>query len=316
MRISPHLAQELRTFRILTGVCLMDIELARTFLVVVETRNFVRAAEELHVTQSTVSARIRSLEDQLGRDLFIRNKAGVSLTSAGELFKRHAATLVHVWQHAKSEVEIPEGYSDVVSIGARFGLWNPILLRWLAWMREHHPMIAIQAELGMSDTITKRLADGTLDIAVIYSALNLPALKAEPLFLERLLLVSTKPKEKKVLPDNYIHVDWGADFQQKFRLAFPDQLGHGLKINLGVLGLSFIKENDGAAYFPERLVREEIEECTLHVVLEAPVITFPAFLVYPTDNGDPSISTAIDSLKRVTKEEFDQDHLLSARSRE
>jgi len=290
----------------------MDIVLARTFLVVVETRNFVRAAEELHVTQSTVSARIRSLEGQLGRDLFIRNKAGVSLTNAGELFKRHAATLVHVWQHAKSEVEIPEGYSDVISLGARFGIWDPILLRWLSWMREHHPAIAIQAELGMSDTITKRLAEGTLDIGVIYSALNLPAFKAEPLFLEKLLLVSTSSTENTVLPVNYVHVDWGADFQRKFRLSFPEQLGHGLKVNLGVLGLSFIKENGGAAYFPERLVRDDLIQDVLYIIPDAPVITFPVFLVYPSDNGDPSIATAVENLRRVTKFAIAKDQLLSA----
>ena len=54
----------------------MDTELARTFLTVVAAGNFVSAAERLHVTQSTVSARIRTLEEQLGCRLFTRNKAG------------------------------------------------------------------------------------------------------------------------------------------------------------------------------------------------------------------------------------------------
>ncbi len=290
----------------------MDIELARTFLVVVETRNFVRAASELHVTQSTVSARIRSLEDQLGRPLFIRNKAGVSLTSAGELFKRHAATLVHVWQHAKSEVEIPEGYADVVSIGARFALWDPFLLRWLAWMKKEHPMIAIQAELGMSDTITKRLAEGTLDLGVTYSALSMPALKAEPLFLERLMLVTTDPKDHSVLPANYVHIDWGADFQREFRLSFPGQLGHGMKINLGVLGLTYIKDNGGAGYFPERLVRAELESGALIRIHEAPVITFPVFMIFPSEHANPSIVSALDGLRLVTRSAISEEYQLSS----
>ena len=54
----------------------MDIELARTFLAIVETGSFARAADRLNVTQTAVSARIKSLEEQLGRPLFIRNKAG------------------------------------------------------------------------------------------------------------------------------------------------------------------------------------------------------------------------------------------------
>lgn len=72
----------------------MDITLARTFLEIVATRSFQRAAERLHVTQTAVSARVRTLEDLLGRQLFVRNKAGASLTSAGEHFMRYAPTCV------------------------------------------------------------------------------------------------------------------------------------------------------------------------------------------------------------------------------
>ena len=57
----------------------MDIELARTFVEIVKTRSFVRAAERLNVSQTAVSARIRALEEQLGQSLFIRNKNGASL---------------------------------------------------------------------------------------------------------------------------------------------------------------------------------------------------------------------------------------------
>jgi len=74
----------------------MDTELVRTFLAIVSAGSFVRAAERLHVSQTTVSARIRTLEDQLRRRLFIRNKAGVSLTPAGEQFLRHAPALVQL----------------------------------------------------------------------------------------------------------------------------------------------------------------------------------------------------------------------------
>ncbi len=62
----------------------MDIELARTFLEIVRMRSFVRAAEQLNVSQTAVSARVKALEEQLGRSLFIRNKNGASLTPAGQ----------------------------------------------------------------------------------------------------------------------------------------------------------------------------------------------------------------------------------------
>ena len=54
----------------------MDINLARTFLTVAETGSFIEAARKMHVTQSTVSARVKVLEDLLGRPLFQRSKYG------------------------------------------------------------------------------------------------------------------------------------------------------------------------------------------------------------------------------------------------
>ncbi len=87
----------------------MDITLARTFLEVVGTGSFVVASERLHVTQTAISARVKTLEDLLGRQLFVRNKSGASLTPAGEQFVRHATTLVQVWERARHQVAVPSG---------------------------------------------------------------------------------------------------------------------------------------------------------------------------------------------------------------
>src|SRR3546814_20516530 len=72
----------------------MDTELARTFLAVATAGSFVAAAERLHVTQSTVSTRIRTLEQSLGCPLFVRHKAGAAMTDAGRRFQKHAIMLV------------------------------------------------------------------------------------------------------------------------------------------------------------------------------------------------------------------------------
>ena len=65
----------------------MDITLARTFLMVAETGSFIDTARKMNVTQSTVSARIKGLEDLFGRSLFDRSKSGAELTGAGAQFQ-------------------------------------------------------------------------------------------------------------------------------------------------------------------------------------------------------------------------------------
>lgn len=69
----------------------------------------LRAAEQLNVSQTAVSARIRTLEEQLGRPLFVRNKNGASLTAAGEQFLRYAPMFVQLWQRARHQVAVPPG---------------------------------------------------------------------------------------------------------------------------------------------------------------------------------------------------------------
>ena len=85
----------------------MDMDQVRTFLEVVEAGSFIRAADALHVTQSTVSARIKELELRLGQPLFVRRKSGVTLTTAGKRFQPHAATLLHVLQQARQDIALP-----------------------------------------------------------------------------------------------------------------------------------------------------------------------------------------------------------------
>ena len=75
----------------------MDINLARTFLAICEVGNFVKASERLYVTQSTVSTRVKLLEDMLGQPLFVRTKAGASLTAAGVQFRPFAEKLIQTW---------------------------------------------------------------------------------------------------------------------------------------------------------------------------------------------------------------------------
>ena len=89
----------------------MKIEHLKTFLEIAGTGNFIRAAERLNVTQSTVSARIKSLEEQLGQSLFLRSHTGAELTAAGRQLQRYAMTMVRAWEQARQEIlaRIPLG---------------------------------------------------------------------------------------------------------------------------------------------------------------------------------------------------------------
>lgn len=191
----------------------MDITLARTFLAIVETGSFVEAAKKIHVNQSTVSVRMKTLEDQLGRPVFQRGNSGAALTHAGRQFHRHAQTLVRVWQSAKLDVALPEGVVTTLAIGGQPSLWEGYLIDWAVRLRSEAPEIALTTELGFSATLVDALANGELDLAVLYAPQLRPGYLVERLFDDEFVMVSrsneTNLGKQNGLPENYTLVDWG-----------------------------------------------------------------------------------------------------------
>ena len=107
----------------------MDTEVVRTSLEIVAQRSCSATAEKLHVAQTTVSARMRLLEERLGRPLFIRNKTGAELTPAGEQLLRYVPTFVQVWERTRHQDALPPNKQAVFAIGGELSVWNPLLLK-------------------------------------------------------------------------------------------------------------------------------------------------------------------------------------------
>jgi DNA-binding transcriptional LysR family regulator len=266
----------------------MDINLARTFLEIVTTGNFLRAAERLHVTQTAVSARVRNLEELLGRKLFVRNKSGALLTSAGEQFLRYAQTLVQVWERARHQVAVPPGRRAVVTVGGELSLWDPLLLDWLLWMRKSAPQLALRAEVGLPDSLVNQVAEGILDIAVVYAPHQRPGLRIELLIEEKLVLVTTARGSRAQKAADYVFVDWGPDFAARHNMAFPELANAGTFVGLGPLGLQYILRAGGSGYFRSNVVRKYLKDGRLRVVPGAAEISYPAYAVY-SDSADARV---------------------------
>jgi DNA-binding transcriptional LysR family regulator len=278
----------------------MNIDLARTFLEIVETGNFNKAAERLHVTQSTVSMRIKALEDELGRSLFTRSKAGTELTAAGMQFRRYATTLVRVWEQARQEIALPPGFRTVLNVGGQFSLWDRLLVQWIPWMRTALPDVALRAEVGASDGLMRQLAEGILDIGVMYSPQSRPGFHIEKLLEERLIMVSTRRRTVAEWDEGYVFVDWGPEFRQGHGQSFPDLKTPAVSVGLGALGLQHILSYGGTGYFPMRTVRSYLATGRLFEVPGAPDFRRPAWLVYTREEGrDEWFHTALDGLRYV-----------------
>ena len=281
----------------------MDTEQARTFLAVASAGSFVAASERLHVTQSTVSARIKTLEDQLGASLFVRCKSGADLTDAGRRFQKHAAMLVRTVEQARHDIGRPRGFRASIIVGARIGLWDGLMIDWLAEIRRTTPDVSIRAESGFEAELMQGLIDGRIDIGVMYTPQRRPNLELAHLMDEQTVLVTSATQGAS--GNEYIEVDWGPEFHSQHRSSYPDASGPSLSVNIGWLGLQYMLRHGGSGYFPQRLVREYIARGELIEKPDTPRFVLPSWLVYQGNRDIPLIDPILDSLKDLANRTTD-----------
>ncbi|MGB5741231.1 MAG: LysR family transcriptional regulator [Sedimenticolaceae bacterium] len=280
----------------------MDVDQARTFLAIAAHGSFLEAAKRIHVTQSTVSARIRNLESELGAQLFVRNRAGATLTAAGRRFMQHAKSLVLTVEQARHDVGLPSRYRATVRIGGRIALWEDFLPSWVGWMRRSAPDVAIRSEIGFEEDLMRRLVEGTLDIGVMYTPSHAPGLIVEHLFDETLVMVSTDP-ETRWPGDDYIYVEWGPGFYAKHQESYPDFARPPQVVNIGWLGIQLILANGGSCFLPIRMARSLLEARKLYQVASAPEFPHPAYMVFPRESDSEVLHQAVEGLRELAHKE-------------
>lgn len=289
----------------------MDITLLKTFLEVAATGSFVSASERLYVTQSAVSLRIQRLEDSLGKPMFTRSKAGAELTNAGREFERYALSMIRVWEEARQQVAIPEGFTRSLTIGAQYSLWPRLGFRWIDRLQAAAPDLNIRAELGMPDRLTRFLIEGIMNVGLLYMPQIRPGLSAEPVMEEELVMVASWPDADLDNLTDYVFVDWGPEFVAAHAIALPKLTNPGLTFSLGAMVAEYVINRKASAYLPARYVKKYLDNGQLFLVADAPRFPYPVWAVW-RDDLDPAIAKiAKTTLAKVADEaEADSDEVI------
>jgi len=279
----------------------MNIENLRAFLEIASSGSFQLAADKLHLTQSTISARIKVLEDRLNRPLFVRKRDGAQLTQAGHHLYRHALTVVRAWERARQEVSLPESLTNVFSLGIQLNHWDQVATPWLSWMESSEPKVATRIISDYSDPLMRMLRDGLLDLALVYAPKQQANLRIEKFTCEEIILVSTEPRDVDYgMVGGYVFVDWGDEFRAQHAEAFPDTSVPRLSVGLSSLGLSHILTHGGSGYFLISTVRQYLSEGRLFRVQGAPVFTRQTYLAFPESPLNPDLQkTALAGLQQI-----------------
>jgi DNA-binding transcriptional LysR family regulator len=162
------------------------------FCCVVEHGNFTRAADELCLTQPTVSGHIQALEQAFGTTLFDRRRRGAQLTEAGRAVYDLAVTVRRELAAVRAHLsDLAAGEGGAVTLGAGLVPSTYILPGLLAHFHHQHPAAVVRLRVLAPNAVGDEVLQGHIDLGIVSEMSSIPpSLRAEPLWAETLVLVA------------------------------------------------------------------------------------------------------------------------------
>ncbi|MCO7188874.1 LysR family transcriptional regulator [Pseudoalteromonas sp. XMcav2-N-2] len=264
----------------------MDIDLLKTFVEVVKTRHFGRAAENLYITQSAVSFRIRQLEQSLGVNLFIRQRNNIQLTAPGERLLPHANMILTGMQRAKVDVALANNMHKQLSLAGTPNIWDAFLQFGINHIVTAMPGVSLVAEVKAQQESTRLLLERTLDIAVLFDPPKVDELVVKQIKHLAIIPVSTmaQTSDEDFFDKQYVYVDWGTAFSLWHAKQFTGSTPPYFRTSTGRIALDLIMQCGGSAFIPRALAVESIEKKQLFHIESVEQNAREIYVAYHKDN--------------------------------
>ena len=256
----------------------MNIVSLRTFIAIVDTGSLVRASQKMNVTQSTVTARLKTLEEGLGQILLNRHKSGITLTPAGTKLLRYARIMSGLWRQAQYETALPAGLSSVCTFGCDRELWHGPGRAFLDGVVSGHPDMAVSVQQGSGRDLEDWLNSGQVDVIMTYEAVTRGRQTIHPLPAEELVLYADRPDAPIDCYPKYIFVDHGEDYRRQHAETYHDAGIARISFDSSWWALQHLLERGGSAYLPRPLAAPYAARGEIHE-LSAPIYERKKYLI-------------------------------------
>lgn len=243
----------------------MNHDFYKTFVTLVETNNFSKAAKKLNVVQSTVSSRIQELEKYLQTDLFERTNKTVSLTQAGFDFLPYAQRIIAIEEEGLSAIH-RVNYKNTLNIGVVHSLYYRYVKSSTRKFMKENNDTSIKININHSNVILEMLSDNILDIGLVYIKPKSSKLTCITTFKDEIILVTKN--SNNFLSEIYLDeltnldlllVDLGDGFNEWLYGQLNKKIDYRLYIDQMLEVVDYLKEGFGYAFMlrslAERLIK-------------------------------------------------------------
>ena len=236
-------------------------------MALVETRHFGRAAIQLHISQSTVSCRIKQLENYYDTALFVRIRNNISLTSAGERLIGYAKLINETALKSKLELSLRDGKVQQLKLAGTPNVWDSYLhsaLSDISWRFDEYSFIA---DFQSKDQLRVNLLNSTLDMAFTFDPIVASGVLNTKVSIIKLGLIHSGTLDANAL-EKYIYVDWGPPFASAQSSLVGADIIPSLRTSSSRIALKYIIKNEGAAYLPLSSIQHHIESGKLYHAID------------------------------------------------
>ena len=289
----------------------MDMDEIQTFIVLAGCRNFTKTAEILHIVQSTVSNRIRSLEEYTGTKLVIRYKNGIHLTEEGAAFLTYANQISALNQKALQEIHMHKKFRATLRVGCAQWMYDLWLGMLLVQFSKRFPDISLHVEIEHSENMIPMLQHKLLDLAFIAYEINNSSVVSCPFQTTDILLVGAPSvfgglkggickQDLAQIPLIYSDI-WDSYLEDISKHTLSSGMVFRVHSNMLASAKQFCLAGTGCCFLPAAMLEQELEEGTL---IRIPIYDLPVRSVdtYIADQRGNTNSEAIKDWNRYYRE--------------
>ncbi|MBY0121643.1 LysR family transcriptional regulator [Bacillus sp. S/N-304-OC-R1] len=268
----------------------MEIQQLRAFLSVAQTKNFTKSAELMYISQSTVTMRIKALEQALGKQLFERDNRQVLLTTSGKELLEYAKRIIELVDEGSRKVGMEESFENLLVVGGLHSLWDYLMFPIMKDFQSKHPRTALRFITGHSWDIVQQILDGIIDIGVVLIPPTHSEVEVLPFKKEEIRLVANVDNDfteeidlanLSKLP--YIHMDWGPSYRSWFEENAGKQI-FSLMVDHASLYVQYLRSGHFLGLLPSAIAdtfiqRGELVSLPFSSKTKPPIIQ--SYIIYP-----------------------------------
>lgn len=282
----------------------MEFEQLVAFLAVTRTKNFTRAAESLNVVQSTVTTRIKMLEQSMGKELFKRKTRSVELTPAGQSLLPYVEQMMELMRSGREAVRLQPNFESRLVIGGLNSIWDSSIFTDLHEFRKMHDKIAVRMITDHSDHIFQGVQNGTIDVGLVYIPPRSSAIEVLPLVEASLQLVGNPSlaeqleviQARDLLQLPFIHYNWGPPFTEWFEAEVGHHDSAAFRVDHTGAFVRLLIQGEGIGFLMDSIAEEYIKEGKLNKIpirSNAPIPKRMIYMIFAKKNGNRPVVKAV-----------------------